>query len=298
MKIIKGFLLFFAAGCLVSCGGEMASKTENGYNFTIHSDASGTVAKPNEHVYFLFDIKDSAGKILQTFRNAPTTPTLQLPPEGDQAYKANPILGLLTLLSVGDSASIYIPVDSLQGIPPGYGKEEVFEYSVVVEDILSSADHEKKQMEIQRVQQEKAMALKEREKDIAAFAASSLQAYKTGKVNDVIELEDGLKYVIHQLGEGEQAKEGKYVTMQYYGILNEDGAMFDNSFKRGNGFTFTPGRGEVIQGWDRVIPRLKEGTTASIFIPAALGYGAAGSPPSIPGGADLMFYVEVEKVFN
>lgn len=298
MKIIKGFLLFLAAGCLMSCGAEMASKTKNGYNFTIHSNASGEVAKPNEHVYFLFDIKDSAGKILQTYRNGPTTPTLQLPPKGDQAYKDNPILELLSLLSVGDSASIYIPVDSLQGIPPGYDKEEVFEYSVVVEDVLTTADHEKKQMEIQRVQQEKAMALKEREKDIAAFAASSLQAYKTGKVNDVIELEDGLKYVIHQLGEGEQAKEGKYVTMQYYGILNEDGAMFDNSFKRGNGFTFTPGRGEVIQGWDRVIPRLKEGTTASIFIPAALGYGAAGSPPSIPGGADLMFYVEVEKVFN
>lgn len=298
MKIIKGILLFFAAGCIASCGVEMASKTENGYNFTIHKDASGDNAKPNEHVYFMFDIKDSAGKVLQSYRSAPTTPTLQLPPVGDMAYKANPILELLSLLSVGDSASIYIPVDSLQGIPPGYGKEEVFEYNVVVDEILSTADHEQKQVEIMRVQQEKAMALKEREKDIAAFTASSLQAYKTGKVNDVIELEDGLKYVIHQLGEGEQAKEGKYVTMQYYGVLNEDGSMFDNSFKRGNGFTFTPGRGEVIQGWDKVIPRLKEGTTASIFIPSALGYGAAGSPPNIPGGADLMFYVEVEKVFN
>lgn len=298
MKLIKISFVLFTAIAIISCGGSSSNMTDNGYNFKIHDDASGSIASPNEHVYFMFDIKDSGGKVIQSYRNAPVTPSLKLPPQGDNAYKVNPLLELLALLSVGDSASIYIPVDSLGNVPPGYDKTEVFEYAVVVEDVLSEADHATKQAEIQRVQQEKAMALKEREKDIAAFSASSLQAYKTGKVTDVIELEDGLKYVIHELGEGEQAKEGKYVSMQYYGVLMSDGAMFDNSFKRGNAFTFTPGRGEVIQGWDKVIPRLKQGTKASIFIPADLGYGAAGSPPAIPAGADLMFYVEVEKVFN
>ena len=298
MKDIRLVFLMLSVIAIMSCGGESSNSTSNGYAFKIHEDASGSIAQPDEYVYFMFDIKDSAGKLLQSYRNAPVTPSLKLPALGDQAYKANPLLELLAMCSVGDSASIYIPVDSLGNIPPGYGEDEVFEYNVVIEDVLSEADHQTKQAEIQKEQQAKAMALQEREKDVAAFAASSLQAYKSGKVTDVIELEEGLKYVIHELGEGDQAKEGKYVSMQYYGVLMSDGKMFDNSFKRGTGFTFTPGRGEVIQGWDRVIPRLKQGTKASIFIPAALGYGAAGSPPAIPGGADLMFYVEVEKVFN
>lgn len=297
MNTIKlTFIFCIGLALICACGGDMGNKTENGYDFKIHNDVTGSVAVPDEYVYFLFDIKDSKGKILQSYRNGPTTPSIKLPAKEDEAYKANPLMALLSRCSVGDSASIYIPVDSLQGVPPGYDSLEVFEYNVVVEDILSEADHQAKQAEEQRIQQEKAIALKAKEKDVAAFTASSLQAYKSGKATDIIELDEGLKYVIHELGDGEPAKEGNYVSMQYYG-MTMDGNMFDNSFKRGTAFTFTPGRGEVIKGWDRVIPLLKEGAKASIFIPSDLAYGAAGSPPSIPGGADLMFYVEVEKVF-
>lgn len=297
MNNIKVALMLLIGIMVISaCGESSSNKTDNGYDFTIHKDESGTVAAANEYVYFLFDIKDGSGKVLQSYRNGPSTPTIKLPDAGDPAYKSNPLMELLSRCSVGDSASIFIPVDSLNGVPPGYGKDEIFEYNVVIQDVLSEEGHQAKQAELQQIQQEKAIALQAKEKDIAAFSASSLQAYKSGKVTDIIELAEGLKYVIHELGGGEPAKEGNLVSMQYYG-MTMDGNMFDNSFKKGTAFTFTPGRGEVIQGWDRVIPLLKEGGKASIFIPSALGYGAAGSPPAIPGNADLMFYVEVEKVF-
>jgi len=297
MNNIKLILVSLVATVMIySCGAEMSSKTENGYDFKIHNDVSGDIAVPDEYVYFLFDIKDSKGKVLQSYRNGATTPSIKLPSKDDAAYKENPLMALLSRCSVGDSASIYIPADSLQGVPPGYDPAEIFEYNVVVEEVLSESEHQAKQAEEQRIQQEKAVALKAKEIDIAAFTASSLQAYKSGKATDIIELDEGLKYVIHELGDGEPAKEGNYVSMQYYGMTME-GNMFDNSFKRGTAFTFTPGRGEVIKGWDRVIPLLKEGAKASIFIPSDLAYGAAGSPPAIPPGADLMFYVEVEKVF-
>jgi FKBP-type peptidyl-prolyl cis-trans isomerase FkpA len=39
------------------------------------------------------------------------------------------------------------------------------------------------------------------------------------------------------------------------------------------------------------------GSKASLFIPAALGYGEGGFPPDIPGGAELYFFVEVEEMF-
>ena len=41
---------------------------------------------------------------------------------------------------------------------------------------------------------------------------------------------------------------------------------------------------------------LKQGAKATFFIPSDLGYGAGGSPPKIPGGAELVFYVELLEV--
>lgn len=293
MNKIFSFLIMIA---LVSCNTETI--TENGYHYTMHTDAGGANAKVGDYVYFLLDIKDDEGAVLQSYRNGPNMPSLKVTPPNEQVYKTNPLLDLMTKLSEGDSVSLFIPTDSLPNVPPGYQDMAHFEYTVVVTDILDEEANQRKQDELAKEQAEKAAALKEKEADIAAFSASSLQAFKSGKVTDAIELEDGLRYVVHEQGDGPAAKEGNLVSMQYYGMLQEDGSMFDNSYKRGTAFTFTPGRGEVIKGWDKVVPLLKEGSKASIFIPFALGYGAAGNPPNIPASADLMFYVEVEKVFN
>ena len=52
----------------------------------------------------------------------------------------------------------------------------------------------------------------------------------------------------------------------------------------------------VIAGWDEGFGLLNPGTKATLFIPSDLGYGERGSPPVIPAGADLIFYVELESV--
>lgn len=291
-------ILFIALSFMVLACGPADNTTSNGYEYIIHNDVSGPTAQVGDNVYFLFDIKDNTGKILQSYRNGPQTPSIKIPPKEEAAYKSNQLFDFMTKLSAGDSASLFIPIDSLPNVPPGYENMDHFEYNIVITEILDDAANIAKQEEMSRIAAEKAALLQAKEQDIAAFTANSLQAYKTGKITDMIELEEGLKYVIHELGEGPPAKEGNLVSMQYYGVLQSDGSQFDNSFKKGTAFTFTPGRREVIQGWDRVIPLLREGSKASIFIPAALGYGAAGSPPAIPGNAELMFYVEVEKVFK
>jgi FKBP-type peptidyl-prolyl cis-trans isomerase len=96
-------------------------------------------------------------------------------------------------------------------------------------------------------------------------------------------------------GAGAEAKTGQRVTVHYVGTLT-DGSKFDSSRDRGEGFRFTLGKGEVIQGWDRGVAGMRVGEVRKLTIPAALGYGARGFPPVIPPNATLVFEVELLAV--
>jgi FKBP-type peptidyl-prolyl cis-trans isomerase len=96
-------------------------------------------------------------------------------------------------------------------------------------------------------------------------------------------------------GTGAEAKAGDRVTVHYVGTLT-DGKKFDSSRDRGEGFRFTLGQGQVIQGWDKGVAGMKVGELRRLTIPASLGYGARGFPPVIPANATLVFEVELLKV--
>jgi peptidylprolyl isomerase len=99
------------------------------------------------------------------------------------------------------------------------------------------------------------------------------------------------------VGTGAEAKEGDKVTVQYVGQLFADGKEFDTSWKKGRTpFAFTLGQGQVIQGWDQGVPGMKVGGRRVLVIPPDLAYGAAGSPPTIPANAPLIFVVDLKKV--
>lgn len=90
-------------------------------------------------------------------------------------------------------------------------------------------------------------------------------------------------------------KAGDTVTMHYVGTLT-NGQKFDSSRDRGQPFSTQIGVGEVIRGWDQGVPQLSLGESATLRISSACGYGAQGSPPVIPGGADLVFEVELISI--
>ncbi len=82
-----------------------------------------------------------------------------------------------------------------------------------------------------------------------------------------------------------------YLT--YIGKL-EDGSVFDQSRK--DPFSFTLGEGRVIKGWDIGVKSMQLGEKADLVIKSDYGYGDSGSPPKIPGGATLIFTVELVQI--
>ncbi len=94
-------------------------------------------------------------------------------------------------------------------------------------------------------------------------------------------------------GTGAEAKTGDPVTVNYVGALYHGGKVFDASWKRNEPFPFTLGKGQVIPGWEQGVPGMKVGGRRELIIPAALAYGAKGSPPTIPPNEPLVFVVDL-----
>lgn len=112
---------------------------------------------------------------------------------------------------------------------------------------------------------------------------------------DITPNKDGgvLKEVL-QSGEGEEGPlRGDKVYVHYVGTLLEDGSKFDSSRDRGERFSFTLGKGEVIKAWDLGVASMKKGELARLTCRSDYAYGEQGSPPKIPANATLVFEVEL-----
>ncbi|MGE0361878.1 MAG: FKBP-type peptidyl-prolyl cis-trans isomerase [Vicinamibacterales bacterium] len=100
-------------------------------------------------------------------------------------------------------------------------------------------------------------------------------------------------------GTGAEARPGMMVSVHYTGWLydpsasDKRGSKFDSSKDRGQPFEFQLGKGDVIAGWDEGVQGMKVGGTRVLTIPSAMGYGARGAGADIPGGAALVFEVEL-----
>ena len=102
----------------------------------------------------------------------------------------------------------------------------------------------------------------------------------------------GLLYRETAAGSGASPKATDNVKVHYRGTLI-DGTEFDSSIKRGQPATF-PLNG-VIPCWTEGLQRMKVGGKATLGCPSSIAYGDGGRP-SIPGGATLMFEVELLEI--
>ena len=97
-------------------------------------------------------------------------------------------------------------------------------------------------------------------------------------------------------GTGEAAKVGDSITVHYVGVLSTDGTEFDNSYDRGQPFTFTIGSGQVIDGWDQGLVGAKVGGQRQLDIPSNLAYGDQDKGDVIKAGSALSFVIDVMAI--
>ena len=101
---------------------------------------------------------------------------------------------------------------------------------------------------------------------------------------------NGLVYRELMPGTGASPKPTDVVKVHYRGTL-VNGTEFDSSYKRNEPAQFPLSR--VIPCWTEGVQKMKVGGKSQLVCPSSIAYGDAGSPPDIPGGATLIFEIEL-----
>lgn len=99
------------------------------------------------------------------------------------------------------------------------------------------------------------------------------------------------------VGEGQALALGDTITVNYKLTLSDGTPVPGNdTFASGQPATFPFQLGSLIEGWTTGLVGMQVGGTRKLEVPSTLGYGAAGSPPHIPGNAGLIFEVQLVEI--
>jgi FKBP-type peptidyl-prolyl cis-trans isomerase FkpA len=184
-------------------------------------------------------------------------------------------------LSIGRSISVFdMTPEELEYVKAGITSQVKGEKSPVDLDTYGP-----KLQELARARStRKAEAEKAKSKEFLEQAAKEPGAVKT---------ESGLVYKELTAGTGASPKAEDIVKVHYKGTLT-NGTEFDSSYKRGEPTQF-PLQG-VIKCWTEGVQKMKVGGKAKLTCPSDIAYGDRGAPPNIPGGAALVFEVELLEI--
>lgn len=110
---------------------------------------------------------------------------------------------------------------------------------------------------------------------------------------EVTETESGLQYEIIVEGTGPKPSGPRAKVLTHYHGTTIDGVVFDSSVLRNEPISF--GLNQVITGWTEGLQLMPTGSKYKLYLPHHLAYGERGAGADIPGGATLIFEVELLK---
>lgn len=252
-------------------------EVKDGLKFQFHDhDSNGKLAKMGDIMTFHLTLKNAKDSVLKNSykEGAPVVAQVQ------KAQFVGAFEQGLLLLAKGDSATFFVPVDSLfkgyPQLPPVFTKGTDVRFTVKVVDIQSETEFQ-------------ASRTKNAEKQKSTDAATIASFIAKNNLTNVQKTESGLNYVITTPGTGAQVTAGDSITVKYTGKLSS-GKVFES-----NTFPLQVGRGMVIPGWDEGLQKFKQGGKGTLLIPSGLGYGDQGNP-TIPANSVLVFDVEILTV--
>ena len=147
-------------------------------------------------------------------------------------------------------------------------------------------------MELQeQIRQERMAAFQQLAEDNQVRADEFLRENE-GKTG-IVTLPSGVQYRVIEEGEGSRPSLEDVVTVHYRGS-KIDGREFDSSFRRGVPAVFQVN--SVIEGWQEVLPLMREGAMWQVFLPPELAFGVRGDPPIIGPNEALQFDIRLVKL--
>jgi len=152
-------------------------------------------------------------------------------------------------------------------------------------DGVDPRQHFARIQELQRERQQ-AVAAEEKKKSIEFVAEAAKEEGATA-------YDSGLIMTTISEGSGPSPSATDTVKVHYHGTFRT-GDVFDSSVTRGQPATF-PLNG-VIACWTEGVAKMKVGGKAKLVCPSDIAYGDSGRPPAIPGGAALVFEVELLEI--
>ncbi len=108
----------------------------------------------------------------------------------------------------------------------------------------------------------------------------------------IVALPSGVQYRVIESGEGSRPGPTETVTVHYRGS-RMDGLEFDSSFARGKPEVFQVDK--VLQGWQEVLPLMREGAHWQVFVPPEMAFGLRGQQPVGPNEA-VKFDLELVQI--
>ncbi len=269
-------LIAASVAILAACNSNKV-EVKDGLKFQFHEQpGTGKIAKMGDIMTFHLKLQNAKDSLLKDSykEGAPVVAQVQ------KAQFVGAFEQGLLLLAKGDSATFFVPVDSLfkgyPQLPPVFTKGTDVRFTVRVVDIQTEAEFQ-------------ASRSKNADKQKATDAATIAKFISTNKLTNVQKTETGLNYVITTPGTGAQVVAGDSITVKYTGKLSS-GKVFES-----NVFPLQVGRGMVIPGWDEGLQKFRQGGKGTLLIPSGLGYGDQGNP-TIPANSVLVFDVEILSV--
>lgn len=286
---------------MVGCSQESSKEavTPAGYEYIKHTNAKGDSANQGDYVYFHAQTRNG-DQVVNSSRMSGkgVVPFLQIKRKSEQGKQVSPVQELLQIMRAGDSVTIILPLDTLTVAekPAGFKDADIMFYDLVMLEVKSPEQFQEAKEQEKRASEQQSKELVSRTEEVSVLLQKDLKNFQNGTLKDhLVETQNGIKLFFHNKTNAPTPSTGDKLTVNYTGALM-NGSIFDSSFEKGESHEFHLGEGRVIPGWEEAMLQIPEHSTATIFVPFEMAYGASGVPGKIPEKSDLVFYIELVKI--